>query len=148
MERSYVMLKPGVLQRRLVGEIITRFEKKGLTISAMKMMQIPRETAEHHYAEHKDKPFFGDLIGYITSAPVVAMVVSGENAVKTIRTLCGATKIEEAMPGTIRGDYAGSTTMNVIHASDAVETAEREIGIFFKPEEIFDYDVGNSDWVY
>ena len=148
MERSYVMLKPGVLQRRLVGEIITRFEKKGLTISAMKMMQIPRETAEHHYGEHKDKPFFGDLIGYITSAPVVAMVVSGENAVKTIRTLCGATKIEEALPGTIRGDFAGATTKNVIHASDAVDTAEREIGIFFKPEEIFDYDAGNNDWVY
>lgn len=148
MERSYVMLKPGVLQRRLVGEIVARFEQKGLTIQAMKMMKIPRKTAEHHYGEHEGKPFFNDLISYITSGPVVAMVIAGEDAIKTIRTLCGATKIEEAVPGTIRGDFAGATTKNVIHASDAADTAEREIGIFFKPEEIIDYEVGNSEWVY
>ncbi|MFW5995355.1 MAG: nucleoside-diphosphate kinase [Spirochaetia bacterium] len=147
MERSYVMLKPGVLQRRLVGEIIGRFERKGLIIQGLKMMQIPKETAEHHYGEHKGKPFFPDLIGYITSAPVVAMVVAGEDAIKHIRTLCGATKIEEALPGTIRGDLAGATTKNVIHASDGPETAEREIDIFFTPEEVFDYDVGNGEWV-
>lgn len=148
MERSYVMLKPGALQRRIVGEIISRFEKKGLTIQAMKMMTIPKETAEHHYGEHKDKPFFADLIGYITSGPVVAMIIAGEDAVRTVRAMCGATKVEEALPGTIRGDFAGATTKNVIHASDAAETAEREIDIFFEPEEIIEYDAGNTHWVY
>ncbi len=148
MERSFVMLKPGVLQRRLVGEIINRLEKKGLTIVAMKLMAIPRELAETHYAEHKEKPFFSDLISYITSGPVVAMIVQGEDAIASIRRLCGPTKVHEAQPGSIRGDFAGVTTKNVIHASDAPATAEREIELFFSPDEIVEYRAGDEDWVY
>ena len=148
MERTFVMIKPDAVQRGLVGEIIARLERKGLKIVAMKMLHVSRELAQNHYAEHKGKPFFESLVDYITSAPVVAMVVEGKNAVKVVRTLVGATNPQEASPGTIRGDYGMDIGRNVIHASDSLESAEREISLFFKPEEIFDYKRIDEDWLY
>lgn len=145
-EKTYVMLKPGVLQRRIAGEILGRIERKGLKIIGLKTMGIPRETAENHYAEHQGKPFFGDLISYITSGPVVAMVVAGESAISRVRLLAGATKVEEALPGTIRGDFAAVTTKNIIHASDSPESANREIGLFFRDDEISDWSDLNEEW--
>ncbi len=147
IQRTFTMLKPGVLQRRIAGEILSRFERKGLKILGMKLMQIPTDLAENHYGEHKEKPFFGDLVGYITSAPVVAMVIEGEEAISRVRLLTGATKVENAQPGTIRGDYATQTQMNIIHASDSPESAAREIGLFFDDSEIIDYEDGNADWL-
>lgn len=134
------MLKPGMLQRRLVGEIITRLERKGLRLVGLKLMTISRTFAENHYGHLSDKPFFGELIGYITSGPVVAMVLEGEEAVSQMRMLCGATRVEEALPGTIRGDYAATTGKNVIHASDGPQTAEEEIGRFFSADEVVNYE--------
>jgi nucleoside-diphosphate kinase len=145
-EKTYVMLKPGVLQRRVLGEILQRIERKGLKIIGLKMMQIPQDRAETHYAEHDGKPFFGDLISYITSGPVVAFVVAGEDAISRVRLLAGATKVEQAQPGTIRGDYAAVTTKNIIHASDSPESADREIGLFFETDEISEWDDPNADW--
>ena len=147
IERTYVMLKPGVMQRRVAGEILSRIEKKGLKLVAMKLMNIDRKLAETHYAEHREKSFFGELTGYITSGPVLAMVVEGDNAVATVRRLCGATKVEDALPGTIRGDFAMHTGMNIIHASDAVASAEREIALYFKTEEIVSWKDGNEGWI-
>jgi len=147
LERTYAMLKPGVLPRRIVGEIISRIERKGFSIVGLKIMRIPRELAERHYAEHKDKPFFGELVDYITSGPVVAMALEGEGAVKRLRLLCGATRPEDALPGTIRGDYAMHTNFNIIHASDSPEAAAREIGLFFRPEELVEWSDGNKDWI-
>ncbi len=131
MEQTYLMVKPDGVQRGLCGEILSRFEKKGLKIVAMKMMVISKETAENHYGEHKGKPFYEGLISYITSGPVVKMVVSGENAVATMRKLMGATNCADAAPGTIRGDFGLTVDENVIHGSDSVESAEREIKVFF-----------------
>ena len=133
------MLKPGVLNRRIVGEVINRLERKGLKLVGLKMMNISEELAGKHYAEHEGKPFFGDLVSYITSAPVVAMVWQGEDCVTLVRKLCGATKPSEAAPGTIRGDFCLHTQFNVIHASDSDASAEREINLFFKPEEVIDW---------
>jgi nucleoside-diphosphate kinase len=146
VQRTFAMLKPGVLQRRIAGEIISRLECKGLKLVGIKMMQIPRELAETHYQEHREKPFFADLTGYITSAPVVAMAIEGEEAIPRLRLLCGATKVEDALPGTIRGDYAASTQLNLIHASDSPESAQRELALFFRDEEIFEYEDGNAGW--
>jgi nucleoside-diphosphate kinase len=146
-EKTFVMLKPGVLQRRLAGEILHRLEAKGLMLKALKLMKIPRDLAETHYAEHQGKPFFGDLVEYITSGPVVAMVISGEEAIRRVRLLAGATKVEDALPGTIRGDFAAVTTKNIIHASDSPESSEREIGLFFAPEEIVEYTDPNEAWI-
>jgi len=146
IERTYAMLKPGMLQRRVVGDIINRIERKGLSIVGLKLMKIDRSLAETHYAEHQGKGFFAELISYITSGPVVAMVVEGDAAISTVRRLCGATKAEEALPGTIRGDYALHTGTNVIHASDSPASAEREIGLFFKPAEIVSFEDGNHAW--
>ncbi len=148
MERTFVMLKPDAVQRAIVGEIISRLERKGLKIVAMKMLKVDRELAERHYAEHRGKPFFEGLVGYITSSPVVAMVVEGKDAVKVVRTLVGATNPIEAQPGTIRGDYGLDVGRNVIHASDSKESAEREISLFFKPEEIFEYKRIDERWIY
>ena len=147
LERSFVMLKPGVIHRRAAGEIISRFEKKGLRIVALKMLQMPLPLAQAHYAEHEGKSFFEELIAYTTSAPVVVMVLEGDGAIPVIRKLCGPTRVEDAPPGTIRGDYAMQTAHNIIHASDSVESAEREISLFFGPEEIFSWDDGNSEWI-
>ncbi len=148
MERTFVMIKPDGVQRCLIGEIISRLERKGLKIVAMKMMKIERDLAERHYEEHREKPFFESLVSYITSGPVVAMVVEGKNAVKVVRNLVGATNPVEASPGTIRGDFGMEIGRNVIHASDSKESAEREISLFFKPEEILDYRRIDEDWIY
>ncbi|NOX44997.1 MAG: nucleoside-diphosphate kinase [Caldiserica bacterium] len=147
MERTLVLLKPDAVQRRLVGRIISRFEEKGLKIVALKMMRVPRELAERHYAEHREKPFFGELVSFITSAPIVAMVVEGPKAIETVRRMMGKTNPMEADPGTIRGDYGLSITMNLVHGSDSPQTAAREIPIFFAPEEILDYDIADREWL-
>ncbi|MFZ5860229.1 MAG: nucleoside-diphosphate kinase [Spirochaetota bacterium] len=147
MERTFAMLKPGVLSRRIAGEIISRIERKGFDIIGLKIMRITRELAEKHYAEHIGKPFFNELVAYITSSPVVAMVLEGDQAIKILRMMCGPTKPEEANPGTIRGDYAMHTNINIIHASDSPEAAAREISLFFKPEELMDWSDGNQHWI-
>ena len=147
MTRCFAMLKPGVLNRRIAGEVINRLERKGLKLVGLKMMQISDELAKKHYAEHKEKPFFGDLCSYITSAPVVAMVWQGDDCVTLVRKVVGATKPSEALPGTIRGDFCAHTNYNVIHASDSDESAEREIGLFFKEDEIFDWKDNLSEWI-
>ncbi|MGY4707779.1 nucleoside-diphosphate kinase [Candidatus Bipolaricaulota sp. J31] len=147
MERTLVLLKPDAVQRRLMGRIISRFEEKGLKIVAMKMMRVTRELAERHYAEHREKPFFSELVSFITSAPIVAMVVEGPKAIETVRRMMGKTNPLEADPGTIRGDYGVSITMNLVHGSDSPATAAREIPIFFAPEEILDYDIADQRWL-
>ena len=148
MERTYLMVKPDGVQRGLVGEIMSRFEKKGLKLVAAKLMVIPKETAEKHYAEHKDKKFFPSLISYITSGPVFAMVWEGENAVQVCRNIMGKTNPQESAPGTIRGDYCMVTGVNIIHCSDSPESAAREIGIFFRPEDLVDYKRDSDKWIY
>lgn len=148
MERTYVMIKPDGVQRNLVGEILSRFEKKGLKVVALKMLQISRELAEHHYGEHKGKPFFEPLVEYITSGPVVAMVLEGKDAVSTARDMMGATNPLKASPGTIRGTYGMDIGRNVIHGSDSPESAQREVDIFFKPEEIIEYKKDSDNWLY
>ena len=148
MEQTYLMIKPDGVQRGLCGEILSRFEKKGLKIVAMKLMVIPKETAENHYAEHKERPFCPSLISYITSGPVLAMVLEGENAVSVCRNMMGKTNPSESAPGTIRGDYAMVTGLNIIHGSDSPESAKREISIFFKPEELVTYDRTSDKWIY
>lgn len=147
IERTFTMLKPGILSRRIAGEIISRIERKGLDIVGMKLMRIPRTLAEEHYAEHKGKAFFGELVDYICSGPVVAMVLEGDNAIALLRKLCGSTKPEEAAPGTIRGDFAMHTNLNIIHASDSPESARREINLFLKPEELIGWKDGNDGWI-
>ncbi len=148
MERTYLMVKPDGVQRGLVGEILNRFEKKGLKIVAAKFMTISKETAENHYGEHKGKKFFDSLISYITSGPVFAMVLEGEGAVAVCRNMMGKTNPQESAPGTIRGDFGMVTGVNLIHGSDSVESAEREISIFFKPEELMSYDRSADKWIY
>ncbi|MEM1579376.1 MAG: nucleoside-diphosphate kinase [Archaeoglobaceae archaeon] len=148
LERTFVMVKPDGVQRGLIGEIISRIEKKGLKIVALKMLKISREIAEKHYAEHSAKPFFSSLVSYITSAPVVAMVVEGRNAVKVVRKLVGSTNPAEADPGTIRGDFGLDLGRNVIHASDSLQSAEREIKLFFNEDEILEYRRENDVWMY
>jgi len=147
-ERTYVMVKPDGVQRGFTGEIMSRFEKKGLKLVAAKLMIIPKETAELHYSEHKDKKFFASLISYVTSGPVFAMVWEGDNAIQVCRNLMGKTNPQESAPGTIRGDYCMVTGLNIIHGSDCSESAEREISIFFKPEELVDYTRTLDNWIY
>ena len=132
LERTFAMVKPDGVKRGLVGEVVRRIEQKGFKLVGMKLMQIPRETAERHYGEHEGKPFFEGLVSFITSGPVVAMVVEGENAIAEWRKMMGATNPKDAAPGTIRGDFATTIDENVAHGSDAPATAEREIGIFFE----------------
>jgi nucleoside-diphosphate kinase len=146
MEKTFVMLKPGVLQRRIAGEVITRFERKGLRIIALKLLRIDKITAETHYAEHKGKDFYEKLLEYTLSGPVIAMILEGEEAVSVVRRLAGPTSLGDSLPGTIRGDYAARTRLNIIHASDSPGSAEREIGLFFRPEEICAWEDGNQKW--
>lgn len=136
MNCTFAMVKPDGVQKGLVGEIISRFEKKGLKMVALKIMNITPELAEKHYSEHKGKPFFADLVNFITSGPVVAMVLEGENVIPIVRTMMGATDPQDAAPGTIRGDLALTIDENIIHGSDSLESAKREIGLFFKEEEM------------
>ena len=131
MEETLVLIKPDGVKRQICGEILTRYERKGLFIKAMKLLQTPKELAEEHYAEHKDKPFFGELVDFITSGPVLAFVLAGKNAVTSVRTINGATNPVDATPGSIRGDYALTMDSNVVHASDSVDSAAREIHLWF-----------------
>ena len=147
MERTFIILKPDCIQRGLSGEIISRFEKKGLKIVGMKLILISKEKAEYHYAEHKEKPFFGELVSFITSSPVVVMVLEGDDAIKMARKLSGATKAIDAEPGTIRGDYVLHTGQNIVHTSDSVESAKREIDNFFNEKEIFSYNRDFDKWI-
>ncbi len=146
-ERTFVMLKPGVLQRRLVGDVVGRLERKGLNLVAAKLMTIDTTLAERHYQEHVDKPFFKPLVEYITSGPVLAMIWEGESAIATVRALAGATNPQNAAPGTIRGDLALVTQNNVIHASDSPESSAREMGLFFEDSEILPFEDGNARWL-
>ena len=131
VENTFIMVKPDGVARRLVGEVVGRLEQKGLTLEKMRMLTIPAEMAERHYAEHVERPFFGELIAFITSGPVVAMEWSGENAIALCRTLMGATNPMDAAPGSIRGDLATVVTENIVHGSDSPESAARELALFF-----------------
>ncbi|MDQ0244245.1 nucleoside-diphosphate kinase [Bacillus fengqiuensis] len=148
MERTFLMVKPDGVQRNVVGEIVSRFERKGFQLVGAKLMQITPELAEQHYGEHKEKPFFGDLVSFITSGPVFAMVWQGENVIATARQMMGKTHPKEALPGTIRGDYGLTLDKNIIHGSDAPESAAREIGLFFKEEELISYEKLINNWIY
>ena len=136
MERTYIMVKPDGVERRLTGEIIRRFENRGLRLVGLKMLVPPRETAEKHYEVHREKPFYNDLVAFVTSGPVVAMVWEGNDVIKIARQMIGATKPVEAAPGTIRGDFTADVLSNLIHGSDAPETAQAEIALWFKPDEL------------
>jgi nucleoside-diphosphate kinase len=131
VERTLVLVKPDGVRRGLVGEVISRFERLGMKIVAMRMLRVDEDLASRHYAEHKDKPFYGELVSFITSGEVVAMVLEGEEAVAEVRKLMGPTDPLDAPPGTIRGDYATRITENIVHGSDGLESAAREIGLFF-----------------
>jgi len=140
METTLVLLKPDCVQRNLTGEVIGRFESKGLTILGMKMLQLDDALINEHYGFLADKPFFPAIVSYMKSSPIVAMAISGANVVKTIRTMSGATNPVDALPGTVRGDFALSIDGNIMHASDSLETAKEELERFFKSEEIFNYE--------
>jgi nucleoside-diphosphate kinase len=146
LEKSLILLKPDVVQRGLVGTIMQRIERRGLRIAAMKMMWMSPELAERHYGEHKGKPFYEPLVKFITSAPLIAMVVAGPEAISIMRTMMGPTNSKKAPPGTIRGDFGLSNRHNLIHGSDSPESAEREIPLFFEAEEILDYERPTEPW--
>lgn len=148
MERTFIAIKPDGVQRGLIGEIIQRFEKKGFTLVGMKAMKVSRELAETHYGEHKEKPFFGGLVDFITSGPVIAMVWEGEGVIAASRKMIGATKPLESAPGTIRGDFGVTVGRNIIHGSDAPETAQREIGLWFTDDELVGWQPSMTSWIY
>ncbi|PSN10069.1 nucleoside-diphosphate kinase [filamentous cyanobacterium CCP5] len=148
MERTYLMIKPDGVQRGLIGEIIRRFETKGFTLVGLKLMAVSKELAEEHYAVHSDKPFFAGLVDFIISGPVVAMVWEGEGVIASARKIIGATKPLESEPGTIRGDFGVTVGRNIIHGSDAPETAESEIKLWFKPEELVSWQPAMTSWLY
>ena len=147
MEETLVLVKGDGVRRKLVGEIIRRIEAKGLDLGDIQLMDVNRELAEEHYAEHREKPFFDELVDFITATPVVAMRVRGEGAIRVMRSLVGATNPAEAAPGTIRGDFALSIQNNLIHGSDAPETARDEIALWFRPEELVRYQPTDAAWV-
>ncbi|CEH30015.1 nucleoside diphosphate kinase [Aneurinibacillus migulanus] len=146
-QRTFIMAKPDAVQRNLIGDIMQRFERKGFHLIGAKLMNVPRELAEEHYAEHKEKPFFGELVDFITSGAVFAMVWEGENVIATARNMMGKTNPAEAAPGTIRGDFGISMGMNIIHGSDAPETAEREIALWFNDNELHVYEKTINKWI-
>ncbi len=148
MEKTFAMIKPDAVQRGLVGTIIGRYEAKGLRIAGMKIMQVTDEIAKQHYAEHVEKPFFPGLLQYITSGPVVALVLEGKNAVEEVRKMNGATNPLNAACGTIRGDFAQEVGRNVVHGSDSVESAAREIAIYFGEDEVLEYDHLPAKWMF
>ena len=148
MERSLVLIKPDAIQRGLAGEIISRLEKKGLKIVAMKMLHMDKKLAQRHYAIHKGKAFFDDLVNFITSSPLIAIVFQGKNAVEIIRQMMGETDPAKASSGTIRGDFGIDIGHNLIHGSDSLENASKEIDLFFPAEEIFDYNRELDTWIY
>lgn len=146
MERTLVLLKPDCVQRRLMGRIITRFEDKGLNIIALRMLQVTPQLSKQHYAEHVQKPFYPNLEKFITASPIVALVVEGLEAIRVVREMLGATSGLKAAPGTLRGDYSSSRQMNLVHASDGAEAASREIGLYFKPDELHSYTATLTPW--
>ncbi|GIO28454.1 nucleoside-diphosphate kinase [Ornithinibacillus bavariensis] len=148
MEKTFLMVKPDGVQRNLIGEIVNRFERKGFQLVGAKLMQISNELASEHYGEHKERPFFGELVDFITSGPVFAMVWEGENVIKTAREMMGKTNPAEAAPGTIRGDFGVTVGKNVIHGSDSPESAEREINLFFDQKELVSYTKQDQSWIY
>ena len=145
-ERTLVLVKPDGVQRLLAGRIIARFEERGLKIVGLKLVQVDRELAERHYAIHREKPFFGSLVEFITSSPLVAMALEGPNAIAVVRTMVGATRPHEAAPGTIRGDLALETAQNLIHASDGAETATAELALWFRADELLEYERDIDRW--
>lgn len=147
MQKTLVLIKPDAVQRGLSGEIIARLERRGLKLAAMKMIHVTQELAHRHYGAHVDKPFFSGLVSFITSSPLIAIAVEGENAVEVVRTTMGATNPVEAGPGTIRGDFGLTIGMNLIHGSDSPESAETELALFFDESEIIDYERGIDDWI-
>jgi nucleoside-diphosphate kinase len=148
MQRTLIICKPDCVQRRLVGQILQRFEAKGLRLAALKLLQVDRQLGEQHYGEHKGKPFFDGLIDFITGGPVVVGILEGNEAISVVRTMLGATNGVAAAPGTIRGDFSISKQNNLIHGSDSPESAQREIALWFKPGEIADYTIAGSEWVF
>jgi len=148
MEKTLILIKPDGIQRGVVGEIIARFERKGLKIAGMKMLQMDEKFAKEHYAHLVDKPFYPDLEKFVTEHPLVAMVIEGKEAVEVVRLIVGPTNATKAPAGTIRGDFSNSTSRNVIHASDSKETAEKEVKRFFKDDELFDYEFKNAHYRY
>lgn len=148
VEKTLILLKPDAVQRAIAGEIISRFEKKGLKIVGMKLINVSKELAHTHYAEHKEKPFFSGLVDFITAGPTLSMVVEGDNAIAVVRRLVGATNPQNADPGTIRHDFGMATGRNLIHASDSPASAAREISLFFKKEDIIEYKLVHEKWVY
>ncbi len=148
MQKSFIMVKPDGVQRGLVGEVVQRLENKGFKLVGAKLMNIPTELAETHYGEHKERPFFGELVDFITSGPVFAMVWEGENVISTSRLMIGETNPAEAIPGSIRGDFAVTVAKNIIHGSDSPESAEREINLFFNDSELTSYDKQDNAWIY
>lgn len=148
MEPTLIIVKPDGVQRGLTGEIISRFERRGLKVVAMKMLQVPRELAEEHYAVHKGKPFYEGLVNYIISSPVVVFVLEGKNAVAVARKTIGATNPLNAEPGTIRGDFGLEIGRNLVHGSDSPENAAAEVALWFRPDEIVAHERANDRWVY
>lgn len=147
LERTLILLKPDAVARQLVGRILARFEDKGLQIAAARFMKIPRDLAEKHYAVHKGKPFYGPLLEYITSGPVLVLVLQANGAIAMARKLMGATFGCEAEPGTIRGDFGASRSFNLVHGSDSPESAEYEIALYFSEDEILDYELPAHHWI-
>ena len=148
MERTLVLIKPDAVQRGLIGEVTARLERRGLRLVAARFIQVDRPLAERHYAVHKGKPFYDGLITYITSAPVMAMVWEGPNAIAAVRQTMGSTRPTEAAPGSIRHDLGLTVGRNLTHASDSPQTAQEEIGLWFKPEELIDWERGLDRWIF
>ncbi|MEW6042388.1 MAG: nucleoside-diphosphate kinase [Elusimicrobiota bacterium] len=146
MEKVLLIVKPDGVQRGLVGKVIARFEERGLKIAGLKLMKLSKERAEELYAPHRGKPFYEPTVKFMTSSPLVAMVMEGRLAITLVRTTIGATKPQEALPGTIRGDFSTSIQLNIVHASDSPENAEREIAIFFDKSELLDYPLISETW--
>lgn len=147
IERTLVLVKPDGVRRGLMGEVLARFERKGFTIVAARMLSISRSTAEAHYAEHQGKPFYGELVAFITSAPVLALAVEGRSAIATVRAMVGATDPLKAAAGTIRGDYAVATSSNIIHASDSPASAARELALFFQASDFVRYSRTGAEYL-
>jgi nucleoside-diphosphate kinase len=146
-ERTLVLIKPDAVQRLLAGRILARYEDRGLKVVGLKMLHVDRDLAERHYAIHREKPFFGSLVEFITSSPLVAVALEGPNAIAVVRAMNGATRPNEAVPGTIRGDFALETAQNLVHASDSPENAADEIALWFEPGELLDHDRAIDGWV-
>jgi len=146
-ERTLVLVKPDGVQRQLIGRILARYEERGLKVVGLKLVLTSRDLAERHYAAHRERPFFGSLVDFITSSPLVALALQGPNAIAVVRAINGATRPHEAAPGTIRGDFALETAQNIVHASDGPEAAETELGLWFTPAELIEYDRSVDHWV-